>query len=80
MFWSIALRRDVVRRALKAAIFVGIILIAINHGDALITLEIDGLSLAKMLLTLMVPYCVSTYSSVRTIQVYEQEKTVEHSG
>lgn len=79
MFWSIAVRRDVVRRALKAAIFVGIILIAINHGDALITFEIDGLSLAKMLLTLMVPYCVSTYSSVSTIQVYEQEKPAEHS-
>ena len=68
MFWSIATRRDVVGRALKTALLVGAILIAINQGDRLMAFEIDGVSLAKMLLTLIVPYCVSTYSSVRAIQ------------
>ena len=68
MFWSIATRRDVVLRALKTALIVGAILIAINQGDVLMAFEIDGVRLAKMLLTLMVPYCVSTYSSVRAIQ------------
>ncbi len=73
VFWSIATRRDVVRRALKTALLVGIILIAINHGDALMALNVDGQSIAKMLLTLAVPYCVSTYSSVKTIQHYEAD-------
>ncbi len=71
MFWPIVTRSDVVQRALKSALIVGIILIAINHGDALMAAEIDGRSLAKMLLTLLVPYCVSTYSSVKAIQRYE---------
>ena len=71
MFWPIATRSDVVQRALKSALIVGIILIVINHGDALMAAEIDGRSLAKMLLTLLVPYCVSTYSSVKAIQRYE---------
>ncbi len=71
MFWSIATRRDVVARALKTALIVGAILIAINQGDRLLAFEIDSASLAKMLLTLIVPYCVSTYSSVRAIQSSE---------
>ena len=71
MFWPIATRGDVVQRALRTALIVGIILIVINHGDALMAAEIDGRSLAKMLLTLLVPYCVSTYSSVKAIQRYE---------
>ncbi len=74
MFWSIAIRSDVAARALKTALFVGTILIAINQGDVLIALEIDSLNLTKMLLTLMVPYCVSTYSSVRAIQSSGENK------
>ncbi|MCZ6640188.1 MAG: nitrate/nitrite transporter NrtS [Gammaproteobacteria bacterium] len=75
MFWSIAIRRDIVRRAFKAALLVGMILIAINQGDVLIAFEIDGSNLAKMVLTFMVPYCVSTYSSVRAVQDYEEDRS-----
>lgn len=68
MFWSIAFSREVVLRALKVTAVVGCILIAINHGDALLTGEVDGVRLSKMLLTFLVPYAVSTYSSVGAIK------------
>jgi hypothetical protein len=61
---SLATSRDVVRRALLMAAVVGALLISINHGDALLRGDLDARRLFKMALTLLVPYCVSTYSSV----------------
>ena len=60
----LAMTGDVVRRALKYAVVVGAILIAINHGDTIISGQVTSLALAKMALTAMVPYVVSTLSSV----------------
>ena len=62
-------------RAAKTAVFVGVILIAINHGDALLAGNIDPARLAKMLLTFVVPYSVSTYASVKAIQHAESDAT-----
>jgi hypothetical protein len=45
-------------------VVVGAILIAINHGDALLRGEIGGARIFKMVLTILVPYTVSTLSSV----------------
>jgi hypothetical protein len=56
--------RSVVRRASGVAIVVGTILIAINHGDALLRGDLSLGRALKMVMTMMVPYCVSTYSSV----------------
>ena len=67
-FWSIALRRDVVRRALGYGVVVGAILVAINHGDALLRGDVDWVRLTKMTLTPLVPYCVSTLSSVSVLR------------
>ncbi|HEY8122898.1 MAG TPA: nitrate/nitrite transporter NrtS [Myxococcota bacterium] len=61
---ALAASRGVVRRALLMAAVVGALLITINHGDALLRGELDRARLLKMALTLVVPYCVSTYSSV----------------
>ena len=61
---ELALSARVVRRALGFAVVVGSILIAINHGDALLRGEVDTTRWWKMGLTVMVPYCVSTLSSV----------------
>jgi hypothetical protein len=57
-----------VLRALKTAVLVGVVLVAINHGDALIQGDLDLLRLGKMILTFAVPYCVSTYASVSTLR------------
>jgi hypothetical protein len=57
-----------VRRALKYAVIVGAVLITINHGDALLRGELDGGRLLRMILTVMVPYAVSTLSSVEALR------------
>lgn len=60
----------VVRRALGYAVVVGAILIMINHGDALIRGDIDTVRLLKMGFTVLVPYTVSTLSSVQAMRQY----------
>ncbi len=68
---SIATRPRVWRRALLYGLVVGAILIAINHGDALLRGDIDGVRVIKMTLTPLVPYVVSTLSSVGAIRNFE---------
>ena len=67
-FLSLARSAPVVRRALKYALVVGAILIAINHGDALIRGQISAGRLFQMGLTVLVPYMVSTLSSVEALR------------
>jgi hypothetical protein len=55
---------SVVKRALGYAIVVGLILITINHGDAILRGELSRTRILKMALTVLVPYVVSTLSSV----------------
>lgn len=71
-FASLASRPAVVRRALKYAVIVGAVLIAINHGDALLRGDVSPGRLARMLLTCLVPYCVSTLSSVEAMRSRER--------
>lgn len=63
----IATSRPTVLRALKAASVVGLLQIAINHGDNLLRGEIDTVRTIKMAMTACVPYMVSTYSSVSAL-------------
>jgi hypothetical protein len=65
---ALASSRGVVRRALLMAAVVGALLITINHGDALMRGELDATRMLKIGLTLLVPYCVSTYSSVGALR------------
>lgn len=58
-------RRETSARALKVAIVVGPILIAINHLDLILNFEFTPTLFLKSLLTFLVPYCVSAYSSAR---------------
>jgi hypothetical protein len=64
----LALDGAVVRRALRTAVWVGSILIAINHGDALLRGDVDGARLFRICLTVLVPYGVSTTSSVAALR------------
>lgn len=50
------------------AIIVGMILITINHGDAILRGDITNVRVLKIALTVMVPYAVSTLSSVGAIR------------
>jgi hypothetical protein len=56
------------KRALKFAVVVGIILISINHGDAILKGEITRGRIFRMALTVLVPYVVSTLSSVQAMR------------
>jgi len=61
----------VVKRALVYAVVVGAILIVINHGDAILRGTIDAARWFKMGLTVLVPYTVSTLSSVSAIRSFQ---------
>ena len=65
---ALALRRDVVARALRVALVVGVVLIAINQGDVIVSGDIDARTALKIALTPLVPYLVSTFSSVAAIR------------
>jgi hypothetical protein len=60
----LATRPSIVKRALKYAMVVGFILIVINHGGAILRGEVTRGRLLQMALTILVPYTVSTLSSV----------------
>lgn len=65
---QLAFCRSIVRRALAYAVIVGAVLISINHGDAILRGDFDATRWLKMGLTVLVPYCVSTLSSVGAIR------------
>lgn len=54
----------VVRQSIVIAAIVGTLLVAVNHGRALLNGEITPGRIAQIVLTVVVPYCVSTVSSV----------------
>jgi len=60
----LALTPSVVRRGIAYAVVVGAVLVAINHGDALLRGEMTAGRAWRMALTVLVPYAVSTLSSV----------------
>ena len=66
--YQLATSTPVVRRALGYAIVVGAILIAINHADAPVRGDVDLVRGVKMGLTVLVPYTVSTLSSVQALR------------
>jgi hypothetical protein len=71
-FWRIALSRLVVRRAARVALVVGTVLAAINHGDRLLSANLDPALFAKILISFCVPYTVSTYSSFLALRDHRQ--------
>ena len=64
----LALHPAVVRRALLFGATVGPVLIAINHADAILLGDVSSGRLLKMGLTVLVPYAVSTISSVMALR------------
>ena len=58
---QLALSKAVVKRSIIVALVVGTILNLINQGDSIISG--GDISIAKALLTYMVPFCVSTYGA-----------------
>jgi hypothetical protein len=67
-WWRLAASPSVRRRATRVALVVGTVLIAINHGDALLQGDLGLGRLLKIALTVAVPYLVSTYASVAALR------------
>jgi hypothetical protein len=75
---ELATEPSVVRRALRVATVVGAVLVAINHGDALLRGDLSSSRAIRIALTVLVPYCVSTYSSVGALRDRQRGDTAEH--
>ena len=52
------------KRSVRVALVVGTLLTLINQGGRLLALDIDAPTLARIVLTYIVPYCVSTWAAV----------------
>ena len=63
----LALRADVRRRALTLALVVGPVSGLINHGGRMLGGMMEAGDWLRFGLTFLVPYCVSTWSSVMAI-------------
>ena len=67
-FLHIATQRSVVIRAARIAAVVGLILAIINHGDTIVSGEVTTATVFKIVLTFLVPFGVSTFSSVLAVR------------
>ena len=70
---AVAGRKDVVTRSLKVAFLVGTLLVLINQGNRLAGGEWSVEIALKIVLTYLVPYCVSTYAGVAAILAAERK-------
>ncbi len=66
---KLALRRDILSRSVRVGLVVGTLLAVINHGDRLLSADVDSNMLLKIILTYLVPFSVSTWASVQTARV-----------
>ena len=64
VWFAIATRPAVVKRSVRVALVVGTLLTLINQGGRLLAIDIDAPTLARIVLTYVVPYCVSTWAAV----------------
>ena len=67
-YLSFCLRPEVSKTALKLSLLVGTLLALINHGPTILNGTLNKQNLFQIFLSYMVPYCVSTYSSVKMIR------------
>lgn len=67
-FLHIATQRNVVRRAILYAVVVGMLLVLINYGDAILSGGVKPGQIIRMAITVLVPYMVSTLSSVAAVR------------
>ena len=77
---SLATRPAIVKRAARTAAVVGVLLIAINHGEKIVTGQITRFSVLQICLTLTVPYLVSTSSSVATLKAMMSDESDRRSS
>jgi hypothetical protein len=70
--WTHATSRPVTTTALKIALLVGTVLAAINHGPSILEMSLTPAQYLQISLTYLVPYGVSTYSSVKVLLIKDR--------
>lgn len=73
MIIRLAFSKEVVQTALKLSIIVGKLLGLINHGSDIIANTLTDAQIIQIAVNYLVPYSVSTYSSVSSILHYEKK-------
>ena len=63
---SMAFEASILKRSLIVTFLVGTTLMMINHGDVIISGSVTSTHIFKIVLTYIVPFLVSTYSSVES--------------
>lgn len=64
LVFKIASTKSILIKAIKIAFVVGIILNLINQGNIIFSLDFESLNIFKLLLTFLVPFCVSMYTAI----------------
>jgi len=67
-YLSIAFSREICTTSLKVSLIVGTLLVLINHGAAVFDSSVTTENVWQIALTYLVPFCVSTYSSVKVLR------------
>ncbi len=62
-----------IKRSIKVALFVGTILLFINHFDEILHGTLTGTNIFQIILTYFVPFCVSTFGSAMQARHIELE-------
>lgn len=63
-YYRLATEKSTLYRALRVSLVVGIILTLINHPQIVKNFSFSGLNKVQVMLTFLVPFAVSTYSSL----------------
>jgi hypothetical protein len=63
-YYRLATEKATFYRALRVSLVVGIILTLINHPQIIKYFSFSGLDMVQVMLTFIVPFAVSTYSSI----------------
>lgn len=79
-WWRLVCDPAVVVRGLKFAVVVGAVLVAINHGDAILRGDVDTARLVRIALTVLVPYCVSALSSAGAMRQLQRSDVPPSPG
>ena len=81
MTWlRLSINPSTVRRAFLTALVVGFVLITINYGSIILAGKVTTECVIRMCLTVMVPYIVSTVSSVATRRELAAKKGVDETA
>lgn len=80
LWCRLACTHSVVIRGLKYAAVVGAVLVSINHGDAILRGDWSAGRLIKIVLTILVPYCVSVLSSVGAMRQLTTAPSVQQAA